>query len=147
MGEYAESADQPARAPLPPWWWNQTLRVRRLIALGVLCSLVIVLAVVFMSILGGEQGARAFVASLPDERVALWDDLAACESESDWSLDTGNGYFGGLQITPESWGEAGGDGLPHQASRHEQIMRAERIQESKGWGAWPRCSATLSLGQ
>lgn len=75
----------------------------------------------------------------------VWDRLAQCESGGNWSINTGNGFYGGLQFTPSSWRAAGGTGLPHQASKAEQIARAQQLQSMQGWGAWPACSAKLGL--
>ena len=82
---------------------------------------------------------------MPPERVATWDRLAECETEGDWGAATGNGYYGGLQFTQATWLEFGGTGSPHEATREEQIMRAEAVHTEQGWAAWPRCSATLGL--
>lgn len=76
---------------------------------------------------------------------SVWDRLAACESGGNWSINTGNGYYGGLQFTPASWRAVGGSGLPSQASREEQISRAQALQARQGWGAWPACSSKLGL--
>lgn len=76
---------------------------------------------------------------------SVWDELAQCESSGDWSIDTGNGFYGGLQFTLSSWEAVGGTGYPNQASRDEQILRAELLQARQGWGAWPVCSAKLGL--
>lgn len=75
----------------------------------------------------------------------VWDQLAACESGGNWSTNTGNGYYGGLQFSQSSWQAVGGTGLPSQASKAEQIARAEQLQAQQGWGAWPACSAKLGL--
>lgn len=75
----------------------------------------------------------------------VWDQLAACESGGNWQINTGNGYYGGLQFTASSWAAVGGQGLPHQASKSEQIKRAQMLQASQGWGAWPACSAQAGL--
>lgn len=75
----------------------------------------------------------------------VWDRLAQCESGGNWSIDTGNGYHGGLQFSQSSWEAAGGSGSPSNASRGEQIARAETLQQMQGWGAWPSCSAQLDL--
>ncbi|MTV25400.1 LysM peptidoglycan-binding domain-containing protein [Nitriliruptoraceae bacterium ZYF776] len=75
----------------------------------------------------------------------VWDRLAQCESSGDWSIDTGNGFYGGLQFTLDSWQLVGGSGYPHEASREEQIARAEDLLEIQGWGAWPACSSELGL--
>lgn len=74
-----------------------------------------------------------------------WDRLAACESGGNWAIDTGNGFYGGLQFTMSSWAAVGGSGSPSQASREEQIARATILQSRQGWGAWPACSAKLGL--
>ena len=72
-----------------------------------------------------------------------WDALAACESGGNWSINTGNGYYGGLQFSLSSWRAVGGSGYPHQASKAEQIKRAEMLLARQGWGAWPACTAKL----
>jgi len=76
---------------------------------------------------------------------SVWDKLAQCESGGDWSINTGNGYYGGLQFSASSWAAVGGSGLPHQHSREEQIKRGELLQAQQGWGAWPSCAAKLGL--
>lgn len=76
---------------------------------------------------------------------SAWDRLAECESNQNWSINTGNGYYGGLQFSAQSWNWVGGSGLPHQASRQEQIERAHILWQRQGWGAWPACSARLGL--
>ena len=76
---------------------------------------------------------------------SIWDSLAACESGGNWSINTGNGFYGGLQFTLSSWAGVGGSGYPNQASRDEQIARAQILQQRQGWGAWPACSAKLGL--
>ena len=75
----------------------------------------------------------------------VWDELAECESGGNWAINTGNGYYGGLQFTLETWQGYGGTGYPHEASREEQIAVAERVQNAQGWGAWPACAAELGL--
>lgn len=76
---------------------------------------------------------------------SVWDSLAACESGGNWAINTGNGFYGGLQFTLSSWAAVGGSGYPNQASREEQIARAQILQQRQGWGAWPACSAKLGL--
>jgi hypothetical protein len=75
----------------------------------------------------------------------VWDSLAQCESGGNWSANTGNGYYGGLQFTQQSWAAAGGSGSPEGASREEQIRVAENLLSMQGWGAWPACSSELGL--
>lgn len=65
--------------------------------------------------------------------------IAYCESNGDWSIDTGNGYYGGLQFSLRSWAGVGGHGNPAHHSRLEQMYRAVLLQHVQGWGAWPRC--------
>jgi len=76
---------------------------------------------------------------------SVWDKLAQCEAGGNWSTNTGNGYYGGLQFTQGTWTANGGTGSASDASREEQIAVAKRVQASQGWGAWPACSAALGL--
>jgi len=76
---------------------------------------------------------------------AVWDQLAACESNGHWNDDTGNGYYGGLQFNQGAWNSVGGSGNPASASREEQIMRGKMLQARRGWGAWGGCAAKLGL--
>ena len=68
-----------------------------------------------------------------------WDAVAKCESGGNWSIATGNGYYGGLQFTMGTWRANGGSGSPHQASREEQIRVAENVLRTQGIKAWPVC--------
>jgi uncharacterized protein YabE (DUF348 family) len=77
---------------------------------------------------------------------SVWDQLAQCEAGGNWAANTGNGYYGGLQFLPRTWTSFGGSGMPHQASREEQIAIAQKVQSSQGWGAWGGCSRKLGLG-
>lgn len=72
-----------------------------------------------------------------------WDALAQCESGGNWAINTGNGYYGGLQFSQQTWTGHGGVGNPANASREQQIAIAERVLASQGPGAWPACSAKL----
>lgn len=76
---------------------------------------------------------------------SIWDKLAQCEASGNWAINTGNGFYGGLQFTLSSWKAAGGTGMPHLASKSEQIKRGEILQKMQGWGAWPACSSKLGL--
>ena len=75
----------------------------------------------------------------------VWDKIARCESGGNWHINTGNGFYGGLQFTRSTWRAYGGSGMPHQASRSRQIAVAKRVQASQGWGAWPACTSKLGL--
>lgn len=77
-----------------------------------------------------------------------WDRLAQCESGGNWSINTGNGYHGGLQFSASTWQAFGGGefaATANQASREQQIVVAERTLAQQGWGAWPACSAGMGL--
>jgi hypothetical protein len=79
---------------------------------------------------------------------SVWDDLARCESGGNWSINTGNGYYGGLQFSYGTWHDYGGGEFadyPHQASRAEQIIVAERLRAERGYAPWPACRAKLGL--
>ena len=73
------------------------------------------------------------VAAVPAVDDTVWDELAECESDGDWQADTGNGYFGGLQIWPPTWEEADG------------LAVAEEILRQQGWEAWPSCAREIGL--
>ncbi len=68
-----------------------------------------------------------------------WGAVAQCESGGNWSTNTGNGYFGGLQFLPSTWHDNGGAGNPAGASQAEQIRVAENVKKTQGMGAWPVC--------
>ncbi|WP_306459357.1 resuscitation-promoting factor [Aeromicrobium wangtongii] len=67
---------------------------------------------------------------------SVWDKIAKCESGGNWSINTGNGYYGGLQFSAATWKSVGGPGLPHQHSREVQIKYAKILQARSGWGQW-----------
>lgn len=86
-------------------------------------------------------------ASIPTDG-SVWDRLAKCEAGGNWAINTGNGYYGGLQFTAGTWsGHGGGQFAPRAdlASREQQIVIGERVLASQGWRAWPACSAKLGL--
>lgn len=79
----------------------------------------------------------------PAASGSVWDQIAACESGGNWAINTGNGFYGGLQFTSGTWlGYGGGAYAPRAdlASRDAQIAVAKKVQASQGWGAWPVCS-------
>jgi len=107
-------------------------RVRRGAAAAVL--------VVVVGVLGGCRYGRF--------GPGVWDRLAQCESSGNWAINTGNGFFGGLQFLQATWeGFGGGAFAPRAdlASREQQIIVAERVRARQGWGAWPECSRKLGL--
>jgi hypothetical protein len=77
--------------------------------------------------------------------ASVWDRVAQCESSGNWQTNTGNGFYGGLQFTMSTWRGFGGQGMPHQASRGQQIAVAQRVLAAQGWKAWPACSSKLGL--
>jgi hypothetical protein len=78
--------------------------------------------------------------------TGVWDRLAGCESGGNWHINTGNGYYGGLQFSLGTWHAYGGTGLPSQHSRETQIAIATKLRDaSGGYGAWPACAAKLGL--
>ncbi|MET9966730.1 transglycosylase family protein [Streptomyces sp. NPDC006356] len=75
---------------------------------------------------------------------AVWDRIAQCESGGNWHINTGNGYYGGLQFAASTWRAYGGTAYAptaDQASKEQQIAVATKVQRAQGWGAWPTCSA------
>ncbi|MEU9173291.1 transglycosylase family protein [Streptomyces sp. NPDC048420] len=76
-----------------------------------------------------------------------WDAVAQCESGGNWSINTGNGYYGGLQFSASTWAAYGGTAYAaqaNQASKAQQIAVAEKVLASQGKGAWPNCGVGLS---
>lgn len=74
-----------------------------------------------------------------------WDELAECESSGRWHINTGNGYYGGIQFSKSTWDAYGGQQYaeyPHNASKAQQIAIGEKTLAGQGPGAWPHCSAT-----
>ncbi|MFF5988858.1 resuscitation-promoting factor [Prauserella flavalba] len=80
---------------------------------------------------------------------AVWDALAQCESTGNWAINTGNGYYGGLQFDKSTWDAYGGDqyaAYPHEATREQQIAIATKVRDDRGgYSAWPSCQSQLGL--
>lgn len=81
--------------------------------------------------------------AIAPERGLNWDALAGCEAGGDWSANTGNGYYGGLQFDLQTWQANGGSGYPHEHSREEQIRVAEVLYSRRGDSPWPSCGYHL----
>lgn len=82
--------------------------------------------------------------------VSTWERLAQCESGGDWQINTGNGFYGGLQFTKGTWRAYGGTkyaSRADKATKMQQIAIAEKTLAGQGWGAWPACSRKLGLGR
>ncbi|WP_460066449.1 transglycosylase family protein [Streptomyces sp. YKOK-I1] len=76
-----------------------------------------------------------------------WDAVAQCESGGNWSINTGNGYYGGLQFSASTWAAYGGTAYAARAdlaSKEQQITIAEKVLAGQGKGAWPVCGTGLS---
>jgi hypothetical protein len=97
--------------------------------------------------------ADAFLSELqaapaPAPENDVWDRIAQCESGGNWSINVGNGYYGGLQMLGSTWQTYGGAEFAPRAdlaTREQQIVVAERIKADVGYGAWPACSRKLGL--
>lgn len=74
-----------------------------------------------------------------------WNAIAQCESGGNWSINTGNGYYGGLQFSASTWAAHGGRGSAASATKAQQIAVGERVVAAQGWSAWGSCSARLGL--
>ena len=79
---------------------------------------------------------------------SVWDELAACESGGNWAINTGNGFYGGLQFDYNTWLSNGGGAYAERAdlaTRDQQIAIATQVQAARGWSPWPACAAKLGL--
>lgn len=80
--------------------------------------------------------------------IDTWDKVAKCESTNNWKINTGNGYYGGLQFTKSTWAAYGGTvyaPTANLATKKEQILTAEKVLKDQGPGAWPVCSVRAGL--
>jgi nucleoid-associated protein YgaU len=101
----------------------------------------------------GIAGAATVVAGIGAANSAsaagsVWDRVAACESGGNWSINTGNGYYGGLQFSSSTWRGFGGGQFASRAdlaSKSAQITVAQRVLKTQGPGAWPVCSVRAGL--
>ncbi|MGA5134785.1 FG-GAP-like repeat-containing protein [Streptomyces olivoreticuli] len=95
--------------------------------------------------------ALSLVSAAPATAASLstWDKVAQCESSGNWQINTGNGFYGGVQIYLPTWNAYGGREYatyPHQATKQQQILIAEKILAGQGAGAWGSCGAGAGLG-
>jgi resuscitation-promoting factor RpfA len=100
--------------------------------------------------LAGAVVATPMVMAAPAQAAGLdWDSVAQCESTGNWHINTGNGFYGGLQFTQSTWQSFGGTQYAARAdlaSREQQIAVAENVLEAQGPGAWPVCSKKAGSG-
>ena len=110
---------------------------------GAAVALAGTLATGSLLVVGGATTA-ASAAEIP-----TWERLAGCESGNNWHINTGNGYYGGLQFSDPTWDAYKGPRMAERAdraSKKAQIITGERTLDAQGWGAWPACSEKLGLG-
>ena len=91
-------------------------------------------------------GAKPGTEVPPVSNGHVWDALSQCEAGGNWAINTGNGYFGGVQFDQNTWERNGGlryAGRADLATREEQIAIAEVTRARQGWGAWPTCSGRV----
>ena len=99
-------------------------------------------------VLGGAAAVSLGVLAAPASAAAPndWDAVAQCESSGNWAINTGNGYYGGLQFSASTWAAYGGTEYApnaHLATKAQQIAVAERTLDGQGKGAWPTCGKAL----
>ena len=102
-------------------------------------------AVTVLAITGAIAMAQMILEVPSADAEPNWDAMARCESGGNWSANTGNGYYGGLQFTPATWAANGGVGSPAAASRDQQIRVARNVLQTQGLGAWPVCGGPMGL--
>ncbi|WP_204800590.1 transglycosylase family protein [Mycobacterium riyadhense] len=96
---------------------------------------------------GGSIGSMALAGHANAATDYEWDAVARCESGGNWSINTGNGFYGGVQFTQGTWASHGGGEFAPSAqlaTREQQIAVAERVLATQGRGAWPVCGHGLS---
>ena len=96
---------------------------------------------------GAAVGALTIGAVVPASAapISTWNDIAQCESSGNWHINTGNGYYGGLQFSQSTWAAFGGLQYAPRAdlaTKAQQIAVAERTLAVQGWGAWT-CAAKV----
>ncbi|WAZ22223.1 LysM peptidoglycan-binding domain-containing protein [Streptomyces cinnabarinus] len=105
-------------------------------------------AIAIAGVTGAAVAAPLMAAGSASAATASeWDAVAQCESGGDWSINTGNGYYGGLQFSASTWAAYGGTqyaSTADQASKSQQIEIAEKVLAGQGKGAWPSCGVGLS---
>ena len=103
---------------------------------------IVVAAFLAQTMMVGALFVTALAVSASDSKAddVNWEAIAQCESGGNWAADTGNGLFGGLQISQPTWDANGGYGVPSAAVPDAQVEVADRIMSDQGPGAWPRCA-------
>ncbi|MFE3287417.1 transglycosylase family protein, partial [Streptomyces sp. NPDC059233] len=101
---------------------------------------------------GGAGIALPFIGagSAHAASVDTWNKVAACESSNNWHINTGNGYYGGLQFSQSTWRAFGGTAYAARAdlaTKDQQIAVAEKVLKGQGPGAWPNCGKAAGLSR
>jgi resuscitation-promoting factor RpfA len=105
-------------------------------------------AAVAVATVGAAAAAPLIGGGVAHADTSVWDRVAQCESTNNWSISTGNGFYGGLQFTSSTWAAYGGTQYAPEAnlaSKAQQIAVAQRVLASQGPGAWPVCSVQAGL--
>ena len=95
---------------------------------------------------GSSSGGNTGATPPADSSGLNWDALAQCESSGNWAINTGNGYYGGVQFDKRTWDAYGGSAYapyPHQATREQQIAVATKLYNARGIQPWPSCGPKL----
>ena len=101
-----------------------------------------------VAVAGVATVAGGMATATSAQAATVWDRVAACESGGNWSINTGNGYYGGLQFSDRTWDAFGGEryaATANRASKAQQITVAQKVLASQGPGAWPTCGARAGL--
>ena len=101
-----------------------------------------------VAVAGVATVAGGMASASSAQAATVWDRVAACESGGNWSINTGNGYYGGLQFSDRTWDAFGGEryaATANRASKAQQITVAQKVLASQGPGAWPTCGARAGL--
>ncbi|MBL1083232.1 transglycosylase family protein [Streptomyces actinomycinicus] len=102
-----------------------------------------------LAVSAGVAGTLLTAGTASAASVSTWDKVAQCESGGNWSINTGNGYYGGLQFSQSTWERNGGTAYASRADlagKREQILVGEKVLASQGEGAWPVCGPAANLG-
>lgn len=99
-----------------------------------------------VALMSAVMGVGLVAAPANAASLGTWNALARCESGGRWHVNTGNGYYGGLQFSHATWRAYGGAryaSYAHRATKGQQIRIAEKVRRAQGWGAWPVCSRKI----
>ena len=101
-----------------------------------------------VAVAGVATVAGGMATATSAQAATVWDRVAACESGGNWAINTGNGYYGGLQFSDRTWDGFGGERYAptaNRATKAQQITIAQKVLSVQGPGAWPTCGARAGL--